>query len=158
MEDQRPLPPEHLIYEFRCDEIRWRSYLLACPDCGSDRGWVLRVQQEPWTSGEDAWALCPLGHRVFHPLVYPQMVHALITWAAAPEPDRPRAPGEALRAIGWHPHYRDDYMPEELATGWPSAYLRFRSWTLPDGPPYGDYWERTWPALVNAARVTRSAG
>jgi hypothetical protein len=159
MKDPGPLPPEHLIYEFVCDEIRWNSYLLTCPECGSDHGWTLRVQQEPWTSGEDAWALCPLGHRVFHPLVYPKMVHALITWAAASEQDRPGSVGdsEALKAIGWHPHYRDCYMPEDVAADEPSAHLRFRSWNLPDGPPYGDYWHRTWPALIDAARH-RSAG
>lgn len=152
MDHPRPLEPEHLIYEFRCDEIRWNSYLLTCPDCRSDHGWVLRVQQEPWTRGEDAWAVCPLGHKVFHPLIYPEMVHALLAWAASSEPDRPETPGEALIAIGWHPRYRECYMPEDVGPREPSAYLKFHSWSLPNSPPYGSYWEQNWPELLNAAR------
>ncbi|MET8054536.1 hypothetical protein ABZU75_43880 [Streptosporangium sp. NPDC005286] len=151
--DPGTLAPEHLLYTVDVDAITWRGHRLRCPQCGAARTWRLHLQRLPWTVGEQAWARCAADHHVTHPLIYPQMVHTLITWSGGDDP----ADGlgdvgdlhEALRAIAWQPHsahWADSDYSEELPR------IFYRSWSSPPPmPPH--WWDQHWPELVQAAQA-----
>lgn len=136
---------EHLIYEVCVQsQVSWSGYVLTCPECSSDSSWSLRVQQPPWTHGEKAWGLCVLGHKMIHPLIYPEFVHALIDWAAGD--DRARTVEEVLIDLPWIPHrveWRDAEYSDELhrVLYWPVTHHRGGNL---------DYWRRAYPELVEA--------
>jgi hypothetical protein len=126
-----PDPDDHELREARLDgPIEWWSgYRVSC-GCGATGRWRLRVQQRPWTVGEQAWAVCPHDHHVNHPLIYPAMVHAVLRQVAAG--------GSTERLLDvvpdWMPHRHDvtgagdhsDDVP--VSTYWPWTHPHAGAW------------------------------
>lgn len=129
------------------DHLSWHGYTVRCaqPSCATAEGpWTLHVRRAEGMAGEDAWAACPHGHRTFHPLVHPALVHWVATHAAPPPPHN------------WLPHLRivHDY-GSRLPDGLDSS-LEWRPWG-PPGPPRrsgparpAEWWRRHWPGLLEA--------
>jgi rRNA maturation protein Nop10 len=119
-------------------ELRWGRYTLTCPTCGARTRWSLHVQPEPFAYGERAWRICPNGHSSTHPLIYPEMVHELITRTATTGERPPLT--EVLR--DWQPHRM------VWRSNGASRAVQWHSWNDP-APP--GYWATRWPELVDAA-------
>lgn len=144
--DAFPPPGPPLIDTVQTDDIRWGSYRVSCPRCGASHGWTLHIERaSEWALGEYAWGICAEGHRVDHPLIYPEMVQTLIDWSiASTEPL-----DEVLRRIQWQPHQAhcssSDWSDE------PSIVI-YRPWTL--SRTAIEYWTTAWPDLLASAGVS----
>lgn len=117
-------------------QIRWFGYLLDCRECGATDRWTLSIEQATEHDGEVSWLACQNGHRVRHPLIYPEIVHRVIGWATSPNPDQYGGPA-SQKLRGWLPHWTT-----------PDATV-YREWTEP-GPIE---WAREWPELVEAYKI-----
>lgn len=116
--------------------IRWYGYLLDCRECGAkDRS---TLSNEQAGDAELSWLACQNGHHVRHPLIYPEIVHRVISWATSPDPDQYGSPVKQ-QLHDWLPHW---ISPD---TGAPV----YREWTEP-GPVD---WERDWPELIEAHKI-----
>lgn len=151
--------PEFLALSVAVRSLVWCGYRVRCRDqppgsgraadwCGAGGRWLLCVQRVPWMGGEQAWGVCLLGHAVRHPLIYPEMVRALIDrQAAVSGADRPDAE-QVLADLAWRPH-----RSQWLAAADPSAesvpLLVYQPWEDPQAGGR-DYWARAWPELVAA--------
>lgn len=122
----------------RTEKIEWNGILMSCPHCGAVASWELRVQWQTDIHKETAWALCPSGHRVPHPLVYPQMVHRLSDHAEHAEDND--TPGAALQRIGWEPH-EERWYEDTLGIDCSVIYVPFSRHSNPVGL------SRRWPEL-----------
>jgi len=139
-------PPEaHMLL---AGALCWAGgYVVRCSECGATTGW--RLSAHPGTGpdhvlSDDADLTCPEGHTQRHPLVYPEMVRALM--AARRDGDLAgQAAAGALEAIGWRPHNRTVrhgaviYLPWEYEPGpdeaaWPDLYWAYQGGTLPRPP------------------------
>jgi hypothetical protein len=73
-------------------QLMWLEYVIRCPTCDATKGYRLQVRFRGSARLRPiAFAVCPQEHElVDHPLIYPQIVLAVIMWGnAAP----PRAAG-----------------------------------------------------------------
>ncbi|WP_433513807.1 hypothetical protein ACQP2T_61385 [Nonomuraea sp. CA-143628] len=151
--EQRPLPVENLVYEVHvAGELVWCGYTLTCPECSSQAGWSLHVQQPLWTRGEMAWALCPLEHRLNHPLIYPEVVHLLLDWSCDDPLTRPLLE-DALSSLPWVPHvthWRIADYSEELHSVMHIAWDKV-------GGGHRNFWDMKYPELVEASQPARAS-
>jgi hypothetical protein len=119
-------------------QIRWYGYLLGCRECDSTDQWTLSVEHSAGNDGEVSWLGCGNGHRVRHPLIYPEVVHRVIGWATSPDPDQHGSPSNQ-KLCDWLPHWTT---PEPAAPA-------YRDWTEP-GPVK---WDQEWPELIEAYKI-----
>lgn len=143
-------PGVTVLASARVEQIMWCGYVVACPGpggvhsgegCGLDGPWVLYEMQELWTRGSNAVAVCPRGHQVHHPLIYPG-VPASFAQDGAPPPD-------------WRPRYREEELLDPIFPDDPSGAIRFHRWGPSVRPPYNGsvYWMRDWPELLAAGQA-----
>ncbi|QWF85611.1 hypothetical protein HUW46_09066 [Amycolatopsis sp. CA-230715] len=120
--------------------LTWYGTTIACRECGSDKRWTLTVEQPADAAGELSWLDCEAGHRAQHPLIYPEIVHRVLRWTAAPADHTEHH----LRPLAdWAPRWTTvTSAPDQGPT------RVYRDWTEP-GPVD---WERDWPELVQAQR------
>lgn len=141
-DDDRSVPGTVTALVLISDGIQYGGHRVRCRECGATAGWLLRAFEWKYDRGEQADALCPRGHRMRHPLIYPQMVHALNDRGGLAEGE-----GTArLQAIGWRPHllHEQETPPPDYLT-----VVSYRPWESLPAPP--GYWEETWPGLTRPA-------
>ena len=140
-----PPPETHMMIE---GPIKWSGgHVIRCSECAAEGGWRLTVSpgdgplRKP---ANDADLTCPEGHTRQHPLIYPDVVRALI--AACRDGDlTEQKVTAALQAIDWRPHNRIirhgavTYLPWEYEPGpdeaaWPDLCWVYQGGTLPRPP------------------------
>jgi len=141
------VPPEaHMLLPDA--QIGWAGgYVIRCRECGATTGWRLTAQPSTGPDhalSDDADLTCPEGHTQRHPLVYPDMVRALIAACREGAVDEQPA-ASALRAIGWRPHNRIvrhgavtylpwEYLPGPDEAAWPDLCWVYQGGILPRPP------------------------
>lgn len=111
----------------------WNGQVIECPQCRAYDRWELH------SDDGRAWAVCDEGHETDHPLVYPEVVELVSSWA-------PRvaagAHGEWFDAFWkwqttskWQPHWRDI----------PGAY---HPWDVDNDVDWSE-----WPQLIEGKRL-----
>lgn len=86
------------------EPLVWDGHTVTCPECGVVGPWRLRLRRTRWITGPAARGICPTGHVIAHPLIYPAMITALIARDRAPAHLRLPVPTE-LDVAEWRPHH-----------------------------------------------------
>jgi hypothetical protein len=157
------------------------GYMVRCRECGATTGWRLSAypDTDPGHAPADVADLtCPEGHTQQHPLVYPEMVRAVVSACRDGELTE-QAAADALQAIRWRPHNRivrrntAVYLPWEYVPGpdeatWPDLVWVYHGGILPRPPvlrassarwpPKGGSSPPTSPARCRPACAPASAG
>jgi hypothetical protein len=86
--------------------VTWNEQLLVCPECSAGDRWILTIERPDRVIGEVCWAECRNGHRLHHPLLYPDIIRTVAEWNLLPDNERHAdsiAQAETGRLRGWAP-------------------------------------------------------